>query len=1317
MVFSTFVKHAKAHTSTTKPQFFESSYPYLRYSNGLVNFENYFHKTAFGNGGPHPSTTSDHFFSIDSGHYGLYFTMFNYDADRKTKIYPVNYEEYYENMGQGQKEDDIAVAQWESFFISKVSRETFDNVKLLQRVSQKFLSSPHKSKLAQYQTKRFFSTTKKTDPEPIEEVKVNTKQEVKPTQESEIIEDDFETKLLTSQVQSIQENFESNDPIKLNSIFPIYQSITRNGLNLPNIELYNMVLASIVNRTCDNDLIHMSLEDIELRLTNLLTIYQDILSLPHVKPDVVSFDIVLQGLLEGSRQSIQLFVSDKNPQNITNDAFNKSQEFIKIGSDLFMCVGTADNFNEFKNLNNILVNLVACLNVHPNMITKELFQKILIALKSSGSIDNVEFYLGFLGVCNYLKSNGIIESKEESYQVIHEIFTSYQKQAQGQEEFIESEYFVYASLVQALILNDNFAIATKFVDDIMKDYRESLELREDRFDTDLPTKFQISTLLTTYIKTLMTYKGKDESKDSLMEAYHLLQKFNESAYVPELGVDLYNDMISNFVLRYRQLENDKLIAGANLQFITKVQQDIYHTMWGLYSYVAIRKDYHQVVIPSISMMSIVLNDRFITNSRELLLCLSIDIGDHEKTFMIIKELILKNHFVKDFNIYRKMLSYLYNGSYYDNKINSYYLELMWSIIEAQSSHYTKNSTTLNFYMSGVAQFLTFKLDDITSKSLCGSLILKSQFVSKCYQDFRLQSDNIYGLMNLSRSLIDYSNQLLSKTVKSEVDRRSLERITVVHAKLINELEDTENYYLELSNEIKEFKSLLNENFTLMMKHHHALDAKLPLEVIEACKALNLDFGISEEAQGLSSTLNLSYELNVNYHVGVESFINYLQKGYSFDYNTWDILINTNFVSEILQANNEVRIQAFVLRLCMSLEKEESSQLLSKLILINNDKVNIELFKFFVSSQDFDFNNSIIKSILKSWMGSENKYLSNLMIDNYELLKNKSTDSKIFIREFLRGLNIHSNHQTVLKFYQKEQSFYDRLNAKNPIDLSIMESVFEAYLESGEMETFNTKFREFFQGTGVKGGSRIRDLLIKYFTYSGSYNAVLTKFENSLYKLSSRGREIVFFNIFMKSLEESEINSKSVSSNNIKEITYCLLSGKNLTNMKSIYDSNHKFIKYNRDDVINEAFNAFIAAGTLNTKFNPTWNDALYVRFQTFLSFLKMIDFTKLSSTHLVKVIEFYSLLNKNELVNILLNKVAYSSDSGTYNISPVLDYYFFEISLFNATKNEITNILQTFYGVFATAKDLANKAIINDLCVHYQVALNEDKPLEMTVHI
>ena len=134
----------------------------------------------------------------------------------------------------------------------------------------------------------------------------------------------FESNFLHNQIAAITSTYSSyTDASELNIIYPLYQSLKRNDLTLPSIQLYNIVLSSIEKRALDSE---FTLEAIENKLTNLLTVYQDILSSGN-KPDTETYNLIIRNLLQGNLDCLHLESSNQYQYFAT---YKRAQEFCQI---------------------------------------------------------------------------------------------------------------------------------------------------------------------------------------------------------------------------------------------------------------------------------------------------------------------------------------------------------------------------------------------------------------------------------------------------------------------------------------------------------------------------------------------------------------------------------------------------------------------------------------------------------------------------------------------------------------------------------------------------------------------------------------------------------------------------------------------------------------------------------------------------------------------------------------------------------------------------------------------------------------------------
>lgn len=1275
MVFCNFVKLVKY---SEKIQFFQSSYPYLKNHNALTQFYQFYNSKWF-NDDPHPSTTPRNFLGIDAGHYGLYYTIFNHDSDKnKRKQHTSSLKYDYDQLTDGNSQHRL-FDNFTSFIILQANQDIYNNISYLKTISRDFLStlSIVKPKFSVNTTRRF-STVAIRNHHQHHQHQTNTAEYEELLEEKE---EDFESNLLHTQCSNIEAIYARQDPMELNLIYPLYQTLKRNSLQLPSIYLFNIVLKSIIERNLDNDV--KTLESIESRLTNLLTVYQDILmgSNEQVKPNLETYGIVLNELLRGSLQTIKLGNMLDCPQSVYNESFMKSQEFSQIGIDLFLSISKIESLD----LSMILPQLFSILNVHPNLISKELFIKILNLNENVNSESGI-YYISLIGLSRYFSKLQFFELKEEFYNFIFTIYQNYKDNSQTFDKLRLFEYDVYSILILTLVKSDNFPLATKFLDDILVDYKSSLQ----SFKAPSISKKHISNLLSVYVESIM---NQDYSRENLNKSYNLVMKFNQLSYIPELSVSLYNNMINQFVNQYHILENEKYelakISPERIEELSKLQAGYYRIMWKLYSYLAIRKDYHMPLDPD--TVSLILHNRMF-NCREYLLSLSIDLGDHEKVFQIIKEILLKNHLIQDLNVLQKLNNYLYIGST-NNGFNAYYFELMTNMIENQSKHYESNSKLLNNYVSEMTNYLLLQNNEYNMK-----VLLNSALINKAFTDFSLQTDNIYGVSQISKFLIQYINLGID-----HIDKSAIFKILHFQSLLINEFENTENHYIQLDSDMIEFKNLLKSNFISTMSYYMTIPKfRVNDDIVNACICYDIELPSSEMSkdhhQDFNYDLNLAFLLSINYNVGIERFIDLFNKGYRFTYSTWNIVINQNFVLNTLEKNTRIEISSFVKSILqLNFEINEKNNLLLALINIKNEKVNIHLLKALFESPSM-INNNLLKAFMQAIYESPNQYLSNLVNENFEYMVEHSDKSE-WINEYFQYLNKNKNYRQINKIFEAGYPIHD-LDLNSPVDIEILQSSFETFIALKKSNDFNKLFKNYFNTPEsnkiLMSNVNLVNVLIKYYTLNGSFNLILQKFK-PIANQSEDTRNLIDFVEFMQSLNGQLKPIEIKSFNDINEMAINLLKADDLQVMNDLFQKNNRF---NKNSLFTSMMNTYIKAASINDSLG-TSQLSLVNNFQKSLKFMKLVRFTNVSIENLNLIIKYLAVTRSVDKLSILTNKIIRGN-----KIADLVNFYFLEFLFTNP--NDKLMVLQSLKDAFTFLSDPINTYVVNQFCQEQKIDLHDN---------
>ncbi|KAK6463289.1 RNase P subunit [Scheffersomyces coipomensis] len=1354
MVFMNLIRHSKYPCNyKEKLQFFQSSYFNYYFNNNSLARYYFFYNTNWANGGPHPSNrgyAEDHFLSIDNGHYGLYYSMYNHDSERKSQqvederyiveylvreskklqqyciceninhikrstiifmklfnldvhhnfkllkkftnvlllstssfICGTNADHHHHHQVIGQKLHDLINTASSSPFLIHVRNFTtfnplpkditLDEEKIFELVNENQPLLEENAKITQIQ-KQSPAPVQKSDGEDILNVSSDVASSTSLTTSTEIESNDsFEESLLNSQISNILSTYANySKPEELNIIYPLFQSLKRNDLSLPNIDLYNVVLNSIEKRALDSEL---SLEAIENKLTTLLTIYQDVLG-SGVKPNFETYNIVLSNLLQGSLNCHALL---SNNQFYHVEIINKGQEFTQVALELLMSIKNLNHLN----LNVLIPNFIKALNLNPSLLNKEIIELLmdhLPTLDSSSSFNNVNEIIKLTN--HFTQFNIFNGDSKQIYEYILSLYESYKVKATEK----ENEFIIYANLIDSLIRNNQFQSASEFLDDILFDYKESLEFHVR------PSKEQISLVISTYLNGIIN--NTKANNVSLLQTYELLTKFNRISYIPDVSVSVYNSLIHKYIQYCNELSvmKDK----------SELHQQNYKVIGSLYDYVAIRKDYQAT--PTV---------QFVKDSnsvcRESLLDKSIDMGDHERVFQLIKEILLKNHLIYDLSIFKKLLNYLYNGVMY-NKIdangepfNQYYFGLIWNLIETQSIHYEGNSRDLSDFLSEFVNYLiiipqlptgTFNVSTVTYYNI--QLIMNSLFINRLVDQFDLQKDSVYGLVLISKFLMTFENQ----------DLTTANKILQYQAKLINQFEDSDNHYIELGSNLQEFKvDLINHFKSLINQNLTNDDIELSTTILDACTMSDIKIpyetkAIKNDSLNLNYDLNLSYLLNVSYKAGVAQFIELFNKGYNFSSMTWEIMINYNFINEYLEKNSSIRARDFIERIWASnFNHELKIELMTRLMNIQSDKTNIKIFEILNQNPSLMLNgteidNKLLGNLFQMAKESSNVYFKKL-ISNPEFFDNVYAINSQFtwVDDYLSLLKELEEYQLIIQIV-------DQFEFNNTVDKEFNQTYFKviinylnALLKTRSLQAFNTTFQQTFmqRNQSYLHERELIELLINYNLMIGS-NKSIEMINESFIKyanLSTNIRENLALARLINNLKDDKFEDsfKNGGCLTVKEFSIRLLSG-DLGQMIQLYNSNQAMLvnKATKSEFIGYIFNTLIEVSESRSNIEKS---IIYNKFNTVMKFLQMNQFKSLSSDNLTIIIQLLTKLKSTEVLHFLLMRLLVDNNKKFTN---VLNFYFMEVQLL-----EYKDKLKTLYWLNKAFKYLKDDSTIRSI--------------------
>lgn len=1232
-------------------QFFQSSLPYL--NNNAVTKYSRQHTKYWRSEDPHPSNHK--FLSIANGHYGIYFTIFNHELRREEKA---GLHDHGSHVLLVFPSSSLLALTIPYFVISKVKDEVYSHINHLKTVSREFLSSwalvRPKSLQQQHCFVRHFTTSAPdlADREPLKLIPLSQPKIEELPQESAPEEPAFEESFQKTQSDKILHIYNTHtSPEDLDIIYPLYQALKRNDIALPSIQLYNIVLESILSRALDNGT--PSLSSIESRLTNLLTVYQDILylcSTTSLRPDNSTYDLVLKGIFEGCVEAVTAGRSPSVAHHIYQDFETKAQEFGQVGTNLFLSLKDHQNLT----LSTIMPNLLSAITNFPTLLTSDLVKRVL-EHRDLVSGDGA-YYVGLIDLSKHFAPLGMENlSKEEIYQYLISVFEDYKVNTETCPELMAYEYNVYSALILALIANGNLLLATKFLDDILVDYKSSLEASAKDIAIAKP---KVSALLSVYLEAIMA----EGSTVSLYRSYRLLEKFNDVPYLPELSIHVYNKLIGLFINEYSKLELQRREVTDDK--LAKSQKSVYEIIWKLYEKVAIRSDYQN------NLYDATIFPKKFVSCREFLLSLSIDLGDHSKVLRLLKEIIAKDHAVSDWNVSKKMVLYLLNAAHALN--NEEYVNLCWTILEQQAVHHTSHSNVLNGFVSEHLPYLIQLGSAQTSDRL-----INSPMVMRAFASFKLADDNIYGLMNIMNYVMNLAH---STALPSSIRLRILQ----YQAYLIKEFEDTENHYLQLSEDLELFKGTVKSSFTQLVSSNNDITTT---DISEACDLLNIEVSTIESYKNTTfSALDYSTLLSINFDKGVQCFTEAFEGGFNFNVLTWKTILNRNFVMGSLVKDKRISIDAFVKRLLsLSLEINEKHLLLSSLIAFEHEKVNVEVFKSLRETDESQALNSerVLDAFAAFCNSTDNAYFLKMFEDSFPDLLAGCNGNK-WVAKFLEKLTSLGKLKEAIQYLPKERLY--SLDVTVNEDVSLLASVLTCLVTNKDDSKVTEIMKHYFSDENGKRllmqSDRLLSIFVNYFIQQGNYEVVIQRFESMANKSPELAKAIGFAKLMVQLSGTQHTFYANGKDKDAATLALELLSRDHPKGMRQLLSQNEKLVLTTNTQ--RAIFDSMVHQLTRASNMSQgKYARAVRAKFEAAVKLCKTMRLSELSVSSLVGVIRLLGSIKARDTLNILVNKFINRGETAS-----IVNLYFLQVKI---TSDHEANLLkEEFEKALVKAGDTIN---------------------------
>ena len=378
---------------------------------------------------------------------------------------------------------------------------------------------------------------------------------------------------------------------KVNEVLSVYLRLRSNNI-VPSIKVYNKVMESIRLRETD--------ETMEQKLTNLLNVYSDMIS-NSIKPDDISYELVIKSLVEGSLHTYQMA------------QFKEGGDFLKIALELFFISHNNESAIMFKD-RSIYRELLECLNCY-QMVTSTDIKTLYEILKNRMAGDNTLLLSFYLQLIRFA-------SLKRDFDSVQLLYNELRSEIDDQ-QLKNSQYRIYCSLIEAMNFCGEIQRSSIMLDQIIKnmDSRTARHSQED-----------ISALISSFLKS--------QAWIDPYRAYDTFLKFNRVDWMPDFTVEALSNLFASFLVR-----ND-------LKMASKV-----------YDYDVIREDFDRSIdsLPT----KLENNFLLVHQSFDKYVDLLIVSGDKNLLLKVVREILLKKSLVLSDPMLVRLLDYLEQEGYYE----------------------------------------------------------------------------------------------------------------------------------------------------------------------------------------------------------------------------------------------------------------------------------------------------------------------------------------------------------------------------------------------------------------------------------------------------------------------------------------------------------------------------------------------------------------------------------------------------------------------------------------------------------------------------
>lgn len=403
------------------------------------------------------------------------------------------------------------------------------------------------------------------------------------------------------------------------------------------------------------------------------------------------------------------------------------------------------------------------------------FELFLINQQNTDNIfKNNNVYLNLLTCLNYLKLADLI-APQELFKMLKDKISSSNK----------IEFYVqlikFATLSKDLqfiedIYNNNVKSLNtgskndKIYQELIQSYNLCNELKKsslllDTIINNLPNKESLKTqqLLTQY---LSVYVRSLSLVDPTL-AFNMVHKFNSITWLPDLSIESLL-MLSYSFLRLNDLSNSLKV----------------------WDFIIIRSDFDFEFTKLLGSNNNSTNEFsiFISNFHNQLLQSILNSGDKNLILKSIREVLCKNSLILDDSLLVNIIRYL-NSIQNEDLVTKLVINQGYKKSFQQSSEMKKES---------LSNYLSLLVDFIPNNQITN--IFNSKFFKKVIEEYRLLTDNIYGILKIFNVILssDNTNSTLKLNLK-------------YYSKVLDyEFNDVDNCYVQIPNEIINFKQDLKQ---------------------------------------------------------------------------------------------------------------------------------------------------------------------------------------------------------------------------------------------------------------------------------------------------------------------------------------------------------------------------------------------------------------------------------------------------------------------------------------------------------------------------